>query len=37
MKKLIFISENYSLSKNELELFIYFLKEENLLNKQIAE
>ena len=35
MKKLIFISENYSLSKNELELFIYFLKEENLLKKHL--
>lgn len=35
MKKLIFVSDNYSLSKNELEKFIYLLEEENLLSRHL--
>ena len=35
MKKLIFVSDNYSLSKIELEKFVYLLKEENLLSRHL--
>ena len=35
MKKLIFVSDNYSLSKIELVKFVYLLKEENLLSRHL--
>ena len=35
MKRLIFVSDSYSLSKSELEKFVYLLKEENLLSRHL--
>ena len=35
MKKLIFINDSFKMSKSQLEKFIYLLKEENLLKKNL--